>query len=64
MQSVLKIFTVICAPGFKAEPEIDGTRSKAFIILNLEEKLILIGGSSYAGEIKKSELVAVGPRAA
>ncbi|WP_084667173.1 phosphoenolpyruvate carboxykinase (ATP) [Thermanaeromonas toyohensis] len=47
-------FTVICAPGFKAEPQIDGTRSEAFIILNLEEKLILIGGTSYAGEMKKS----------
>ncbi|MBE3581500.1 MAG: phosphoenolpyruvate carboxykinase (ATP) [Thermoanaerobacteraceae bacterium] len=47
-------FTVICAPGFNAEPELDGTRSEAFIILNLEEKLIIIGGTSYAGEMKKS----------
>jgi phosphoenolpyruvate carboxykinase (ATP) len=46
--------TVVAAPGFKAEPDVDGTRSEAFIVLNLEEKLILIGGTSYAGEIKKS----------
>jgi len=46
--------TVICAPGFKAVPELDGTRSKAFIIINLERKIIIIGGTSYAGEIKKS----------
>lgn len=47
-------FTVICAPGFKAIPEIDGTHSEAFIILNFEKKIIIIGGSQYAGEIKKS----------
>lgn len=47
-------FTVICAPGFKAIPEIDGTHSEAFILLSLEKKLVLIGGSQYAGEIKKS----------
>ncbi len=47
-------FTVICAPGFHADPELDGTRSEAFIVLNLEENLVLIGGTSYAGEIKKS----------
>jgi len=46
--------TVVAAPGFKASPEADGTRSEAFIVLNLEEKLVLIGGTSYAGEIKKS----------
>lgn len=47
-------FTVINAPGYQAEPEQDGTRSEAFIILNLERKIVLIGGTSYAGEIKKS----------
>ncbi|HBM81174.1 MAG TPA: phosphoenolpyruvate carboxykinase (ATP) [Clostridiaceae bacterium] len=47
-------FTVICAPGFKAIPEVDGTHSEAFIILNLKKKLIIIGGSQYSGEIKKS----------
>lgn len=47
-------FTIIQAPGFHANPEEDGTNSEAFIILNLERRLILIAGTSYAGEIKKS----------
>jgi len=47
-------FTVICAPGFHAIPEVDGTKSEAFVILNYEDKKIIIGGSSYGGEIKKS----------
>ena len=46
--------TVIHAPSFKAVPERDGTRSEAFIIIDFEKGLILIGGTSYAGEIKKS----------
>lgn len=46
--------TVISAPSFAADPEIDGTNSEAFIILDLEEKVIIIGGTHYAGEIKKS----------
>ncbi len=47
-------FTVINAPNFKAIPEVDGTHSEAFIIVNFGQKLVLIGGTSYAGEIKKS----------
>lgn len=47
-------FTVIHAPNFKANPKIDGTVSETFIIVNLTRKLVLIGGTSYAGEIKKS----------
>lgn len=47
-------FTVLQAPGFRAIPEIDGTNSDIFVILNLEKRMILIGGTSYAGEIKKS----------
>ncbi len=47
-------YTILQAPGFRANPEIDGTNSDIFIILNLERKIILIGGTSYAGEIKKS----------
>ncbi len=47
-------FTVIDAPTFVAEPGIDGTRSEVFVILSLERRLVLIGGTSYAGEIKKS----------
>jgi phosphoenolpyruvate carboxykinase (ATP) len=46
--------TVIQAPQFRAVPEADGTNSGAFIILHLGQKLVLIGGTPYAGEAKKS----------
>jgi phosphoenolpyruvate carboxykinase (ATP) len=42
------------APDFHADPDVDGTNSKAFIILNYSKKVVLIGGTHYAGEIKKS----------
>ncbi|RME93207.1 MAG: phosphoenolpyruvate carboxykinase (ATP), partial [Candidatus Hydrogenedentota bacterium] len=42
------------APTFFADPEVDGTRSQTFVILDLVKKRILIGGTGYAGEIKKS----------
>ncbi len=47
-------FTVICLPDFKAVPKIDGTNSEAFIVLNLEQRILLIGGTHYAGEMKKA----------
>ncbi len=47
-------FTVISAPGFNAIPAIDGTNSEAFIVISFSRKLIIIGGTMYAGEIKKS----------
>jgi phosphoenolpyruvate carboxykinase (ATP) len=47
-------YTNIQAPGFHANPNIDGTRSETFIIMNFATKIILIGGTAYAGEIKKS----------
>lgn len=47
-------FRLIHAPGFKADPARDATRSEAFILLNFERRMILIGGTAYAGEIKKS----------
>jgi phosphoenolpyruvate carboxykinase (ATP) len=47
-------FTIIGAPGFKANPAIDNTNSETFIILNLERKLAIIGNTAYAGEMKKS----------
>jgi phosphoenolpyruvate carboxykinase (ATP) len=47
-------FTVIAVPDFKSSPEIDGTNSGTFIILNFAQKLGIIGGTAYAGEIKKS----------
>ena len=44
---------ILCAPGFKADPKIDGTQSKNFSIINFTERTILIGGTGYTGEIKK-----------
>jgi len=46
-------WTIICAPGFKADPRVDFTRSHNFTIINFTLKTILIGGSAYTGEIKK-----------
>lgn len=46
-------WTIICAPGFEAEPQKDGTKSKNFTIINFTQQCILIGGSAYTGEIKK-----------
>ena len=47
-------FTIIHVPSFKADPQEDHTKSDAFILLNFTKRLILIGGTSYAGEIKKA----------
>ena len=47
-------FTIICAPGFKCDPQRDHTHSEAAIMIDYEKKLVLIAGSQYAGEIKKS----------
>ena len=47
-------FTVLQCPHFQADPEEDQTRSGTFVALHLSRKLILIGGTAYAGEIKKS----------
>jgi phosphoenolpyruvate carboxykinase (ATP) len=44
---------IVCAPGFKADPAIDGTRQHNFAILNFTKKMILIGGTGYTGEMKK-----------
>lgn len=46
-------FTILCAPEFEANPEEDGTRQKNFAIINLSKGIILIGGTGYAGEMKK-----------
>ncbi|MFS0574526.1 phosphoenolpyruvate carboxykinase (ATP) [Sporosarcina sp. 179-K 3D1 HS] len=47
-------FTILAAPSFKADPAVDGTRSETFIIVSLEKRIVLIGGTEYAGEMKKS----------
>jgi phosphoenolpyruvate carboxykinase (ATP) len=47
-------FTVINSPRFHGIPNQDGTRSETFILVSFDQRLVLIGGTSYAGEIKKS----------
>lgn len=47
-------FTILHAPSFQADPKADGTNSETVIALDFEKKLVLIGGTAYAGEIKKS----------
>src|SRR5262245_20644714 len=47
-------FTVVDLPSFKADPERHGVRSETVIACNFTRRLVLIGGTSYAGEIKKS----------
>ncbi len=52
--NLLPQFTVLHAPFLKAEPAIDGTPSEVFVLIHLGKGLILIGGTGYGGEIKKS----------
>lgn len=47
-------FTVIAMPGYQCDPAVDGTNSEACIILSFKKKVVLIAGSRYCGEIKKS----------
>lgn len=47
-------FTIICSPLFHAIPEADNTKSEVFILMHLMKNIVIIGGSSYVGEIKKS----------
>lgn len=47
-------FHVVSAPGFKAKGKEDGINSEAFIMINFDKKIILIGGTQYSGEIKKA----------
>jgi len=47
-------FTIINFPSFQADPQRDGTRSATFILMDFSQRLVLIGGTSYAGETKKS----------
>ena len=53
LNAVKAEWTIICAPGFIADPKIDGTRQGNFAVLNFTKKIILIGGTAYTGEIKK-----------
>jgi phosphoenolpyruvate carboxykinase (ATP) len=47
-------FTILHAPHFTADPETDGVNSEAFVMVSFEQQLVIIGGTRYAGEIKKS----------
>jgi phosphoenolpyruvate carboxykinase (ATP) len=53
LENFLPDWHIVCAPGFKADPEIDGTRQHNFAVLNFTRKMIIIGGTGYTGEIKK-----------
>ncbi|HXM71750.1 MAG TPA: phosphoenolpyruvate carboxykinase (ATP) [Candidatus Dormibacteraeota bacterium] len=52
-------FTVISLPSVKADPKVDGTRTETFILVNLARRIVIIGGTEYAGEIKKSIFTAL-----
>lgn len=54
LERFLPQYTILHAPGFKATPALDGTRSDAFIMIHFGQKLVLIGGTGYLGEVKKS----------
>ena len=53
LKTVKSDWSIICAPGFLANPKTDGTRSENFALINFTKKMILIGGTAYTGEIKK-----------
>ncbi|MCA8902121.1 MAG: phosphoenolpyruvate carboxykinase (ATP), partial [Hyphomonas sp.] len=52
-------FTIINCPSFKADPKRHGTRSETVIAVNFAKRMVLIGGTSYAGETKKSVFTAL-----
>lgn len=54
LENFVPEFTVLQAPSLTADPATDGTTSGTFILVDLAKRLILVGGSAYAGEIKKS----------
>ncbi|HEX6487643.1 MAG TPA: phosphoenolpyruvate carboxykinase (ATP) [Candidatus Dormibacteraeota bacterium] len=52
-------FTVMSLPSVKADPAVHGTRSETFILVNFGRRMVIIGGTRYAGEIKKSVFTAL-----
>ena len=54
LESFHEDYTIIAAPGFKCIPEVDGTRSEAAVLVDYEAHRVVICGTQYAGEIKKS----------
>lgn len=53
LENFVPEWTLICVPSFLANPKTDGTRQENFAILNFTEKVVLIGGTGYTGEMKK-----------
>jgi phosphoenolpyruvate carboxykinase (ATP) len=53
LENITPDWHVVCAPGFMAIPELDGTRQHNFAILNFKKKMAIVGGTAYTGEIKK-----------
>ena len=49
-----KVFTIVDVPRFHGDPASDGTNSDVFIVINFARRIVIIGGTSYAGEMKKS----------
>jgi phosphoenolpyruvate carboxykinase (ATP) len=54
LKSFQPAWTVIQAPNFHSNPETDGTRSEVCVLVNIAKRMVLVGGSHYTGEIKKS----------
>jgi phosphoenolpyruvate carboxykinase (ATP) len=52
-------FTVVAVPDVTADPLLDGTRTETFVLVNFARRMVLIGGSRYAGEMKKSIFTAL-----
>ena len=59
LQNFQPEFTVIDFPGYQATPHIDETNSPTFVLMDFSKRLVLIGGTQYAGEIKKSIFTAM-----
>jgi phosphoenolpyruvate carboxykinase (ATP) len=53
LENIAPDWHVVCAPGFMADPAIDGTRQHNFAVIDFTKKIALIGGTGYTGEIKK-----------
>lgn len=54
LNELCSLWQLIHAPGFRANPAVDGTRSSNFVVISFTHKSILIGGTAYTGEIKKA----------
>ena len=52
-EDINKRFTILCVPEFTADPETDGVKHPNFTLINFSKRMILIGGTAYAGEMKK-----------